>query len=162
VKPGVRAPNPRVCFAAGETGYLYDKLAGGARFHIVVFGSSLGGQQLQKKLRSFVATLRAPEGFYRRFGGVGMFNIVLVAKLMPFELQTLAPSAADLVDCLRAEGAQVVFDDRAPDEDAHTTWGVNHAKGGVAVIRPDLWVGMTAFPDEMDKGTDYFARFLKG
>lgn len=29
-KPGVRAPNPRICFGTGETGYPYDKLGGAA------------------------------------------------------------------------------------------------------------------------------------
>ncbi|KAI1132515.1 FAD binding domain-containing protein [Nemania abortiva] len=161
VKPGVRAPNPRVCFSAGDTGYLYDKfkLGKAARFHIVVFGSSLTGQQMQNNLRSFADMLQAPTGFYRRFGGAEMFNIVLVTKLMPFELETLPPKAAELVDLLRSE-AEVLFDDRPPDEDAHTTFGVNHAKGGVAVIRPDLWVGTTAFPDETDRIADYFAGFL--
>lgn len=66
VKPGVRAPNPRVCFAAGNTGYLYDKFKIGpaARFHIVVFGSSLCGRQIQNNLRSFADMLRALKGFY--------------------------------------------------------------------------------------------------
>lgn len=88
-----------------------------------------------------------------------MFNIILVAKLMPFELGNLPPKATELVDLLRGE-AEVVYDDRPPDEDAHTTYGVNHAKGGIVVIRPDLWVGMTAFPDETDRVADYFAGFL--
>ncbi|GAP82679.2 putative FAD binding domain-containing protein [Rosellinia necatrix] len=164
VKPGVRAPNPRVCFGTGETGYLYDKLAGAARFHVVVFGSSLGGRLVQRKLRAFADALRSPTGFYRRFGGADVFRLVLVTKLMPFELDALAPEgeAAALVAALRAEGAEVLFDDRAPDEDAHTTWGANHGTGGVAIIRPDLWVGMTAFPDEMDAVADYFAGFLVG
>ncbi|KAI0103344.1 FAD binding domain-containing protein [Nemania sp. FL0031] len=161
VKPGVRAPNPRICFAAGETGYLYDKfkLGRGTQFHIVVFGSSLRGRQIQNNLRSFADMLRAPAGFYQRFGGASMFNIILVTKLMPFELETLPSKAAEIVDLLRDE-VEVVYDDRAPDEDAHTTYAANHAKGGVVVIRPDLWVGMTAFPDETDKIGDYFAGFL--
>ncbi|KAI1749774.1 FAD binding domain-containing protein [Xylaria castorea] len=161
VKPGVRAPNPRLCLATGDMGYLYDKLkqGGAARFHIVVFGSHLSGRQIQNNLRSFINMLRAPEGFYQRFGGATMFNIVLVTKLMPFELETLSPMVAELIDCFRGEG-EVLYDDRPPDEDAHTTFGVNHAKGGIAVIRPDLWVGMTAFPDETDAVADYFAGFL--
>ncbi|KAI1111371.1 FAD binding domain-containing protein [Nemania sp. NC0429] len=160
VKSGVRAPNTRVCFGTGETGYLYDKLAGAARFHIVVFGSSLSGRRVLSNLRSFVDAIRDPEGFYNRFGGAELFNIVLVTKLLPFELDTIAPTARELIGLLRDEGAQIVFDDRAPDEDAHTTWGANHATGGVAVIRPDLWVAMTAFPDEMAAVKDYFAGFL--
>ncbi|KAI0437522.1 FAD binding domain-containing protein [Xylaria telfairii] len=161
VKPGVRTPNPRVCFASGETGYLYDKLKQGgvARFHILVFGSSLGGRQIQNNLRSFVDMLQAPAGFYRRFGGSNMFNILLITKLMPFELETLPPEAAELVDLLRGK-AEVLYDDRPPDEDAHTTFGASHAKGGIAVIRPDLWVGTTAFPNEVDAVADYFAGFL--
>ncbi|KAI0551136.1 FAD binding domain-containing protein [Xylaria curta] len=161
VKPGVRAPNPRVCFATGDTGYLYDKLkqGGAARFHILVFGSHLRGQQIQDNLRSFIDVLRAPRGFYQRFGGATIFNIILITKLLPFELKTLPPMVVKLVDMLSGEG-EVLYDDRPPDEDAHTTYGVNHAKGGIAVIRPDLWVGMTAFMDATDEVTDYFAGFL--
>lgn len=92
-----------------------------------------------------------------------MFNVVLVAKLMPFRLPALSPEAAEIVGILRSEGqARGVFDDRAPDEDAHITWGADHRSGGVAVVRPDLWVGMTAFPDEVDKIAEYFAGFLTG
>ncbi|KAJ2985296.1 hypothetical protein NUW58_g4738 [Xylaria curta] len=160
VKPGVRAPNPRICFETGETGYLYDKLGGAARFHILIFGSTLSGRQMQHNLRSFVGMLQDPAGFYRQFGGTDVFNIVLITKLMPFELETLPAEAADLVRLLRDEKAQVLYDDRAPDEDAHTTWGANHAKGGIAVIRPDLWLGTVAFPNETQKIFDYFARFL--
>ena len=29
-----------------------------------------------------------------------------------------------------------------------TIWGVDHAKGAIVVVRPDLWVGMSAFPSE--------------
>lgn len=161
VKAGVRAPNPRVCFATGETGYLYDKLGGPARFHLVVFASSLTRIEVQHKLRVFAEALQDPAGFYRRFGGSRLFNIVLVAKLMPFQQQELPSSASELLDILRNEGAQIVFDDRAPDDDAHTTWGANHAKGGVAIIRPDLWVSMTAFPDETDVIAKYFEGFLQ-
>ncbi|KAI0872293.1 FAD binding domain-containing protein [Hypoxylon argillaceum] len=162
VKPGVRGSRTKSArLFCCRTGYLYDKFKIGpaARFHIVVFGSSLCGRQIQNNLRSFADMLRAPKGFYQRFGGASMFNIVLVAKLMPFELGNLPPKATELVDLLRGE-AEVVYDDRPPDEDAHTTYGVNHAKGGMVVIRPDLWVGMTAFPDETDRVADYFAGFL--
>ncbi|KAI0196796.1 FAD binding domain-containing protein [Xylaria flabelliformis] len=161
VKPGVRAPNPRVCFATGNTGYLYDRLkqGGAARFHILVFGSHLRGQQIQHNLRSFIDVLRAPQGFYQRFGGAAMFNILLITKLLPFELKALPPILANLVDMLSGEG-EVLYDDRPPDDDAHTAYGVNHAKGGIAVIRPDLWVGMTAFIDSTDAVADYFAGFL--
>ncbi|KAI1172124.1 FAD binding domain-containing protein [Nemania sp. FL0916] len=161
VKPGVRAPNPRVCFTTGETGYLYDKFGfqGAARFHIVIFGSTLGGRQIQANLQFFADMLRSPTGFYRRFGAANMFNLVLVTKLMPFELDALPQPAADLIGLLRSD-VEVVYDDRPPDEDAHTTYGADHGKGGIAVIRPDLWVGMTAFPDETDLIAKYFSGFL--
>ncbi|KAI5926689.1 FAD binding domain-containing protein [Camillea tinctor] len=161
VKPGVRAPNPRLCLRTEETGYLYDKLAGPARFHLVVFVSTLAGTQVQQNLKAFVQTLLDQTGFYRRFGGAGLFNIVLITKLMPFELEALPSGASELVDILMKQGAQILFDDRAPDEDAHTTWGANHERGSVAVIRPDLWVGMSAFPDETDAITEYFEGFLQ-
>ncbi|KAL7622055.1 hypothetical protein AAE478_007556 [Parahypoxylon ruwenzoriense] len=161
-KPGVRAPNPRVCFGTEETGYLYDKLAGPARFHLVVFASTLAGIEVQRRLRVFAEELQNPAGFYKRFGGKQLFNIVIATKLMPFQLKELPAGASETMEILRKEGAHVIFDDRPPDDDAHTTWGAHHANGGVAVIRPDLWVGITAFPDETDVITKYFEGFLQG
>ncbi|KUI69011.1 Phenol 2-monooxygenase [Cytospora mali] len=159
VRNGVRAPNPRVCFSDDKTGYLYDKLGGPPRFHIVLFVSTLQGREVLRQATCFA------RGFlphcYERFGGLQCFNLIAVVKCMPFELearQRRGPASPDLDPLWRA--ATVVFDDRAPDEDAHTTWGVNHATGGVAVIRPDLWVGMTASPAETDGITEYFESFL--
>ena len=104
------------------------------------------------------AALDDPNGFYSRYGGSERFNIVLVIKGIPFEGEKRLAGAQ--FDPLRKVGAHVVFDDRPPDEDAHTMWGANHSKGGVAVIRPDLWVGVTAFPDEMERVAEFFDGFL--
>ncbi|KAI8630831.1 FAD binding domain-containing protein [Xylariaceae sp. FL1651] len=160
VKNGVRAPNPRVAFGMQETGYLYDKLAGPARFHIVVFASSLRGAEIHRQLSKFAEALKSPDGFYGRFGGASMFNVVMVVKMLPFEFEAIPAPYAEILDALRQVNATVVFDDRAPDEDAHTTWGANHTTGGVAVIRPDLWVGVTAFPEETERVEEYLGGFL--
>ena len=56
--------------------------------------------------------------------------------------------------------ATFVFDDRAPDENAHTTWGVDRRNGGLAVIRPDLWVGITAPMDDVEMLDEFFGSFL--
>jgi phenol 2-monooxygenase len=160
VRNGVRAPNPRVAFATQETGYLYDKLAGPARFHIVVFASSFQGAEVVRQISAFAEALRSSSGFYNRFGGASLFNVVLVVKMLPFEFEALPVAYAQLLEDLRRVDTTVVFDDRAPDEDAHTTWGVNHTTGGVAVIRPDLWVGATMFPEETGRINEYLEQFL--
>ncbi|KAF2280131.1 FAD binding domain-containing protein [Westerdykella ornata] len=155
VNHGVRAPNPRVCFSTEETGYLYDKMTGAATFHILIFGSSLSGT-VGKRVSAFSKAF-APGGFYHKFGGHDRFNIILVIKRLPFETDEVLSTPE--LQTLR-EYCTVVYDDRAPDEDAHTTWGANHAQGGLAVVRPDLWVGMTAFPDEVEAVEEYFDGFL--
>ncbi|RYP38828.1 hypothetical protein DL767_002432 [Monosporascus sp. MG133] len=161
VRNGVRAPNPRVCMSTDETGYLYDKLVGPARFHLVLFASSLAGGEVRRQVGKFAEAINAPDGFYQRFGGARLFNAVLVVKLLPFEFEALPAPQSRLLKPLREIGATVVFDDRSPDEDAHTTWGVNHVTGAVAVIRPDLWVGQTCYPEQTDLIGEYFEAFLR-
>lgn len=158
VNNGVRAPNPRVCFSANETGYLYDVLSGAARFHLVLFASALGGCEVRRQLCRFAEKALGPDGFYRRYGGAERFNVVLVVKRLPWEMDRVVGGSRDL-EALR-KCATVVYDDRAPDEDAHTTWGVNHRTGALAVVRPDLWVGMAVQPGEVEKVDEYFGGFL--
>lgn len=161
VKSGVRAPNPRVCLSPTESGYLYDKLAGPPRFHLVLFASSLAGTEVRRRVDAFLRCLNDPKGFYARFGGSSRFNVVVILKMLPFQWSgaDVDPGLAAVRDAL-PEGSTVVFDDKAPDEDAHTVWGANHLTGGVAVVRPDLWVASTAFPDKMDDVSRLFEGFL--
>lgn len=155
VRNGVRAPNPRVCFGVGETGYLYDKMTGASRFHILVFGSDLRGL-VGDALATFSAALGSG-GWYARFGGRAMFNVVLVTKRLPHEAEQLLRE--ERVKKLR-DAAVVLYDDRAPDEDAHYWYGVNHAEGAVVAVRPDLWVGMSTVPGDMEGIERYFGGFL--
>lgn len=155
VRNGVRAPNPRVCFSTAETGYLYDKLTGASKFHVVLFASSLRGP-VRQAISKFAEALGS-SGFYQRFGGTSTFNIVVVVECVPFELDELLPENG--METLK-KVATFVFDDRAPDENAHTTWGADRKNGGLAVIRPDLWVGITAPLDEVEMLDQYFASFL--
>jgi phenol 2-monooxygenase len=160
VKNGVRAPNPRVCMDNSHTGYLYDKLPGDGRFHLIVFGSNLLGpvRQYLKILSDEISSKGSTGRFYARFGGRDRFNIVLVAKGMPFEVERNLSVDEDLA-ALR-DNAIVLADDRAPDDDAHSTWGVNHRTGAIAVVRPDLWVGISAAPDDTETLGSYFETFL--
>ncbi|KAL9637920.1 MAG: hypothetical protein Q9164_001893 [Protoblastenia rupestris] len=155
VKNGVRAPNPRVCFDSGKTGYLYDKMVGADVFNIVLFGSDLLGP-VRQRLAEFSKAL-GPKGFFRKYGGPERFRIIVVAKGVPFE--THARMEGDELAALQ-EQAIVLSDDRSPDEDAHTTYGINHAYGAVVIVRPDLWVGNSFFPDEVDNMERYFQAFL--
>jgi phenol 2-monooxygenase len=156
VDNGVRAPNPRVSLSAASTGYLYDAMKGAKYFHVLVFASSLQGQTLHN-VKQFASALNDPDSWYTRFGGRDVFNVVLVTKRLPFEIETFM--AGSEWDALK-DIATIVYDDQAPDEDAHTTWGVDHGTGAVVVVRPDLWVGNSVRPDEVTTLNEYFGAFL--
>lgn len=159
VRSGVRAPNPRVCLNVDCTAYLYDALQGAGRFHLVVFSSSLRGPVRPKLLRlASMLTGENSRSIYWRYGGPVLFNTVLVAKGTPFEIDEQLAESSEL-RVLR-QVATVLADDRAPDEDAHSTWGVDHRQGAVVLIRPDLWVGMSVTLDDTDRLGDYLDGFL--
>ncbi|KAF2266555.1 FAD/NAD(P)-binding domain-containing protein [Lojkania enalia] len=153
---GVRAPNPRISFSASYASYLYDSMLGINKFHILVFGSDLQGP-VRDRIACFLANSLAPGGFFDRFGGENLFNVVLVLKSLPHEAEGLL-SGPDLQK-LR-EIATVLYDDRAPDEDAHYCYAVNHARGAVIIVRPDLVVGTTAWPEDTSTVDEYFSSFL--
>ena len=154
---GVRAPNPRLCLSTTRTGYLYDVLTGASRIHLVIFASDLQGS-VRKLLSSFSTSLSASSSFYSRYGGADRFHLVLVAKATPYEAERLL-----LAEELRniRENCTLLYDDRAPDDDAHTWYEVDHAKGAVVVIRPDLWIGTSAYLGEAEKVLgEYFEQWL--
>lgn len=153
---GVRAPNPRVCFAMEKTGYLYDALTGAARLHLVIFASDLQGP-VREKLKRLASAMSDPSSFFRRYGGLTRFNPILVTKCVPHETEVLLQS--DGLDVLEAS-CTAVYDDRAPDEDAHTCYEVDHAKGAIVFVRPDLWIGTSVFLDQMDELDEYFGAWL--
>ena len=156
IENGRRAPNPHVCITESSTGYLYDRMTGAARFHILVFASDLQGP-VRERIARFSQQALGPNGFYTAFGGADMFNIVLIFKCLPFEKEDLL-KGGDL-DNLR-ERASVVFDDRPPDEDAAYCYGINHARGAIVAVRPDLWVGTSCWPEESHVLEEYFGSFL--
>ena len=142
---GVRIPNPRVCFSLSETGYLYDKMTGVARLHILLFASDLMGP-VRTHLAEFAKAAFGVRGFYEKYSGADRFNVVIVTKAVPDVANALFESIPELE--MLEKVATVVYDDRAPDADAHYWFGVNHARGCVVVGRPDLRVGVTAALDE--------------
>ncbi|KAF2189389.1 FAD/NAD(P)-binding domain-containing protein [Zopfia rhizophila CBS 207.26] len=156
VAHGVRAPNSRVCFTASHTSYLYETMKGADRFHILLFGSNLLGP-VRLRLAAFSQKALAPGGFFHRFGGAARFNLVLVLKALPHEREALL--AGEELKNLR-DNATVVYDDRVPYQDAHYWYGANHARGAVVIVRPDLWVGTSAWPEDVGKVEGYFGGFL--
>lgn len=159
---GVRAPDPRVCLAfdgSTTTGHLYDAMPGVDKFHIVVFGSNLRGP-VRERLAEFSSRGlgNGGGGFFTKFGGRQRFNVVLVCKMLPHEADEALAEGPDLRD-LRGL-ATVVYDDRQPDESAHYWYGVNHARGAVVVVRPDLVVGMSAWPEDPVAVDEYLSGFL--
>ena len=155
-KNGVRAPNPRLCFSIDQTGYLYDALTGAATFHLVIFASDLQGP-VRTALSSFSTLLSDPKAFYTIYGSTRRFNLVLVTTLMPTEA-ALALGGEELKEVRQL--CRVLFDDRAPDESAHTCFEIDHRKGAVVVVRPDLWTGTSVFLDEGVMLDGYFSEFL--
>lgn len=158
VEGGRRAPNPRICFDEVTTGYLYDSMVGIERFHILIFGSDLQGP-VRERIGRFSQQALGPKGFFTRYGGTKMFNIVLILKALPFEKDQLLHG--DELRNLR-DYARVVYDDRAPDEDAGYWYGINHARGAVVAVRPDLCVGTSCWPEEDLQLGRYFDGFLLG
>ena len=153
---GVRAPNPRVCFDNDRTGYLYDALTGAARLHLVIFASDLRGP-VRQRLSKLATAMTDPSSFFRRFGGLACFNPVLITKCLPHEAAPLLES--DGLDVLR-KTCTTLYDDRAPDEDAHTCYEVDHAKGAIVFVRPDLWIGTSMFMEQVEELGRYFGEWL--
>ncbi|KAL9094759.1 MAG: hypothetical protein Q9165_003030 [Trypethelium subeluteriae] len=156
VDNGVRAPNPRLSLSAGTTGYLYDVMKGAKYFHLVVFASSFEGL-VKHNVQQFAKCLSDPAGFYSRYGGRELFNLVVVTKRLPFEIDAILTEPE--LQVLK-EAASIVYDDQPPDEDGHTMWGVDHGTGAVVAVRPDLWVGKSVRPDQVDSLDKYFSGFL--
>ncbi|KAL5047455.1 hypothetical protein BDW71DRAFT_196872 [Aspergillus fruticulosus] len=129
LRNGVRAPSPRVCFAIGKTGYLYDELTGVSRSHILIFASDLRGP-IRNALADFSRrAFHEPFGFYSQFGEPQDDND---------DLRGLRENATD----------------------AHYWYGINHARGAVVVVRPDLAVGVSVFPTDVGTLETYFTSFL--
>jgi phenol 2-monooxygenase len=122
---GVRAPNPRVCFSASSTSYLYDAMLGLEKFHILVFASDLQGP-VRESIARLSGQAFSARGFLDRFCGRERFNVLLVTKALPHEAEELL--SGPQLQILR-EIATVVYDDRAPDEDAHYCYGLNSSRG---------------------------------
>lgn len=154
---GARAPSPRVCFEQSRTGWMYDRMTGVDKFHVLVFASDLQGPVRKQIARLSSEGISAPGGFYRRFGGHERFNVLLIVKALPHEAEGLL-DGPDLAG-LKAVST-VVYDDRAPDEDAHYWYSVNHARGAVVLVRPDFVVGMSSWPEESEKLGEYLGGFL--
>lgn len=153
---GVRAPNPRVCFSNTSTGYLYDVLIGASTLHVVIFASDLQGP-IRQALKRLSVAMSSPTGFYHKYGGYTRFNAVLITKCLPHE--TVPLLAQDEFTGLR-EKCTLLYDDRAPDEDAHTCYEVDHTKGALVFVRPDLWIGTSVFVDQVEEMERYFAEWL--
>lgn len=129
VDSGVRAPNPRVSLNRNSTGYLYDVMRGAGFFHLVLFVSSWEGA-VATYVRRFAQALANPNGFYVRFGGRRVFNVVVVTKYLPFEIEErLADPALQALKAI----ATVFSDDRAPDEDGHKCGGSIMAPGRLSL-----------------------------
>lgn len=159
VRWGVRAPNPCVTFGLNQSGYLYDLLGRGAKFTVVVFASDLRGPILPG-LVAFAKHVADPKSFVNRWAD--LFELVFLTKLLPLDLEEYFAQESEDVKALKGlfDRARLGIDDELPEKDAHHIYGVDHAKGALVVIRPDLWTGITVHPEEGPALDEYFGRFL--
>ena len=141
----------------------------GEKSHYFWHPASARRPDLQGPVRQRVAKFsRALEsgsgGFFHRFRGSETFNVLLVVKALPLELEKLlhADNSDMEGDGFRGlrEHATVLYDDRAPDEDAHYWYGGSHARGAIVIVRPDLWIGMSTWPEKVEDISNYFDSFL--
>lgn len=154
---GVRAPNPRLCFSVASTGYLYDALTGADIIHLVIFASDLRGP-VRKSLTRLSSELTSPHAFFHTYGARTRFNPVLVCKGLPSEVALILDVDEQLAGL--KQNCKILYDDRAPDEDAHTCYEVSHARGAIVVVRPDLWIGTSCFLDDVQLLEKYFGEWL--
>jgi phenol 2-monooxygenase len=87
------------------TGYLYDTTTGAASFHVLVFASSFSATVRSRLTCSFAAVAR-PDGSHQRFGGSKHFDVLLVVRLPPMEME----EALSGLKILR-QHATVIYDD---------------------------------------------------
>ncbi|OBZ65833.1 Phenol 2-monooxygenase [Grifola frondosa] len=159
VRWGVRAPNPRITFGQARTGYLYDAYGSAGQFTLVVFASNLQGPVV-KGLKALEAHFSSPSSFFSKFTGTGLFKLVLVTNLLPLDLEEhFSGENSKSLKWLR-ENAFIVWDDGLPGNDAHSVYGVDHTRGAVVVVRPDLWTGISVGPEDSKMLDEYFGRFL--
>ncbi|KAL4935591.1 hypothetical protein BDV06DRAFT_228679 [Aspergillus oleicola] len=161
LRNGVRAPNPRICLGTDSTAYLYDKMTEIGRLHLLVFASDLQGP-VRERLATLSRKVFRPDGLFARYGGQSKFNVVLITKSLPFEAKRALDPLDDRDDDLRGlrEHATLVYDDRVPDDDAHSWYGVNHARGAVVAVLPNLVVGISIWPEDVDSLEAYLSGFL--
>lgn len=158
VRWGVRTPNPRVTLDQNRVGYLYDACGTAGQFSIIVFGSDMQGP-VAKSLKAFNDHIQRPESFFQRFKESNLFKLVLVTKFLPLDFEEYFAEHPEELKYLR-ENSTHTWDDQLPKKDAHGTFGVNHARGAVVIVRPDMWTGITVLPTDADILDEYFDRFL--
>ena len=160
VRWGVRAPNPRLSYHKDATGYLYDLLGRGSKLTVVLFGSDFQGTA-GARVAKFAQHIAQPTSFAQRWSD--LIDVVVLTKLLPVDLEEFLAQDSEEARAIKGlveSAARVGYDDELPGKDAHSVYGVNHAKGAAVVIRPDLWTGISVFPDEGHALDQYFGRFL--
>ena len=128
-------------------GYLYDALLGADMIHLVIFASDLQGP-VAEALATVSAIFSSAVSFYHTYRGRSCFNTVLITKCLEDEA---APLLSSFSFAGLKDNCRILYDDRAPDEDAHTCYEVYHARGAIVVVGLDLWVGESAFLDESEE-----------
>ncbi|KAL8753535.1 MAG: hypothetical protein Q9184_005393 [Pyrenodesmia sp. 2 TL-2023] len=125
--------------------------------HLVIFASDLRGP-IRKALIRLSSELTSPHAFFQTYGARTRFSPVLVCKGLPSEVALILDVDEQLAGL--KQYCKILYDDRAPDEDAHSCYEVSHARGAIVVVRPDLWIGTSCFVDDVQSLAEYFGRWL--
>ncbi|KAJ5777009.1 Phenol hydroxylase C-terminal dimerization [Penicillium odoratum] len=129
---------------------IHDDIPSTARFRILVLAST---DLLDRNSGSARALTRVSE-FVTRFPASVIEQIVLHPALhRAFEWD-------DLPVCVKRD-AEMRFYDGSVLEDAYSIYGVDPARGAVAVIRPDGYVGMVVRLDEVGRVEEYLKRCIR-
>ncbi|KAL9621629.1 MAG: hypothetical protein Q9204_008103, partial [Flavoplaca sp. TL-2023a] len=132
---GVRAPNPRLCFFARSTGYLYNALVVADIIHLVIFASDPRGP-MQEALARLSSELESPQAFFHTYGARSHFNSVFLCKDFPSEVGLILDIDEQLAGL--KQYCTILYDERAPDQDAHSSYKVSHARGAVIVVATQI------------------------
>ncbi|KAJ7671549.1 FAD binding domain-containing protein [Mycena polygramma] len=149
VAPGERGPDVYLTtIGTGDPIRLHQILKNDAKFHIVVFA---GNPVLSRSgLTALRTVMDAPTAFTHAYPARGVFRFTTIAAAS-------GNGATDVLGMPAFGGGRVYWD---AEGHAHSMYGVDQARGGVVVFRPDGWIGCVVALEDVQDLARYFADLL--
>ncbi|KAJ5461846.1 uncharacterized protein N7458_003398 [Penicillium daleae] len=151
LRPGRRLLDVRLLrHADGSPRHIHDDIPSTGRFRVLCLAST----DLLDRQSVSARALDAVSGLMTTFPVSIIELIVLHPKLhRPFEWD-------DVPTCVK-QRAEMRFHDGSALDDAYAIYGVDPAKGALAVIRPDGYVGVVARLDHVSRVEEYLKRCIR-